>query len=103
MALKNFFQVAIASLVISGFSSMSLAGDFDVAAKYASSCAVCHNSGVAGAPKKGDANTWKTRLALGEQTLLNSVKKGKGAMPAMGLCPDCSDAQLSALIQYLAQ
>jgi len=34
--------------------------------------------------------------------LLASVKNGLGAMPAKGLCFDCSDEDYTALINYMA-
>jgi len=79
------------------------AAGFDAAAKYSQSCAVCHNSGVAGAPKKGDSKAWSQRLATGEDTLLASVTNGLGAMPATGMCGDCTDEQFKALIQYMSK
>lgn len=73
---------------------------FDVESVYKRTCAVCHDSGVAGAPRKG-SSVWASRLGKGEAVLLANTKKGIGAMPPKGLCQDCSDEQLSALIKYL--
>jgi cytochrome c5 len=73
---------------------------FDVVATYNKTCAVCHNSGAAGAPRKG-SNAWAARLGKGEGVLLANTKNGIGAMPAKGLCQDCSDEQLKALIDYM--
>lgn len=47
-------------------------------------CSVCHATGVAGAPKMGDAAAWAPRIATGYDALLNSALKGKGAMGAQG-------------------
>ena len=44
-------------------------------------CAACHVPGVANAPKLGDKAAWAPRLKLGLDGLLQSVIKGKGAMP----------------------
>lgn len=103
--MKHAVLQAISVIVVGFcFASVSVsAADFDVAEKYNKSCAVCHNSGVAGAPKKGDTKAWAARLAKGEATLLKSVKNGMGAMPAKGLCTDCDDAQFKALIKYIAK
>lgn len=79
------------------------AEEFNAEAKYAQTCAVCHNSGVAGAPKKGDTKAWAQRLAKGDAALVSSVKNGMGAMPAMGMCADCSDAQFTSLIHYMSK
>ncbi|MDG1065308.1 MAG: c-type cytochrome [Luminiphilus sp.] len=70
--------------------------------KYGRSCAMCHVSGAAGAPKTGDARAWEPRLAKGMDALLESVKKGLNAMPPTGLCSDCSDEEYRELISYMA-
>ena len=53
-------------------------------AVYKAQCAACHEAGVAGAPKFGDAGAWAARIGTGYEALLNSVLKGKGAMGAQG-------------------
>ncbi len=85
------------------FSHSTFAEGFDVEAAYNQSCAVCHNSGAAGAPRKGDQGAWTKRLAQGEDKLLANVKNGVGAMPAKGLCSDCSDDQFRELIRYMSK
>ena len=76
---------------------------FDVTAKYNQSCMACHAAGVAGAPKSFDAASWAPRLKAGMDTLVASVKNGKGAMPPKGLCMDCSDDQFKQLITYMSK
>lgn len=71
--------------------------------KYNKSCAVCHNAGVAGAPKTGDAQAWAPKLEKGMEALVQSVKNGLNAMPPKGMCFDCSDAEYQALITYMAE
>lgn len=51
---------------------------------YQTVCSACHATGLAGAPKAGDAAAWAPRLAQGMEVLLNSALKGKGGMPAQG-------------------
>ena len=51
-------------------------------AVYKAQCAACHESGLAGAPKFGDAAAWAPRVATGYEALLTSALKGKGAMGA---------------------
>ncbi|MEQ9465403.1 MAG: c-type cytochrome [Haliea sp.] len=70
--------------------------------KYNKSCAVCHNAGVAGAPKTGDAAAWAPKLEKGMDALVTSVKNGLNAMPPKGMCFDCSDADYVALINYMS-
>jgi cytochrome c5 len=72
-------------------------------AVYSSACAGCHAIGVAGAPKKGDTVAWGKRLAKGfDKTLANAIN-GLNAMPAKGLCMDCSDDELSAAIRFMSK
>ncbi|MDP2416666.1 MAG: c-type cytochrome [Hydrogenophaga sp.] len=51
-------------------------------AVYKAQCAACHDAGLAGAPKFGDAAAWAPRAATGYEALLTSSLKGKGAMGA---------------------
>jgi cytochrome c5 len=51
---------------------------------YKAQCAACHDAGLAGAPKFGDAGAWSARIATGYEALLTSALKGKGAMGAQG-------------------
>lgn len=70
--------------------------------KYAKSCAMCHVSGAAGAPKTHDVAAWEPRMAKGMEVLVASVKNGLNAMPPTGLCADCTDEEYAALITYMA-
>ncbi|MFT4763409.1 MAG: cytochrome c5 [Oleispira sp.] len=65
-------------------------------------CTSCHTAGIAGAPKKGDVAAWDARLAKGFAETLAVAKKGINAMPAKGLCMDCSDDELSSAIKFMA-
>jgi cytochrome c5 len=51
---------------------------------YKAQCVACHDAGLAGAPKFGDAAAWSARIATGYEALLTSALKGKGAMGAQG-------------------
>jgi cytochrome c5 len=51
-------------------------------AVYKAQCAACHDAGLAGAPKFGDAAAWGPRVATGYEALLTSALKGKNAMGA---------------------
>ena len=74
---------------------------FDVSAAYQSSCFACHASGAAGAPLLGDAEAWESRLEKGMDALMTNVINGMNAMPAKGLCMDCSDNELQAIVDYM--
>jgi cytochrome c5 len=50
----------------------------------------------------GDAAAWAPRLAKGMEALLVSVNNGLNAMPPKGMCFDCTDADYTALIEYMS-
>ena len=64
-------------------------------------CAACHQAGVANAPKLGDKAGWAPRLKLGLNGMLQSVVKGKGAMPARA-GTSLTDQELSSAIVFMA-
>jgi len=70
---------------------------------YTKHCMNCHKSGVANAPKLGDANDWSSRLAKGKDTLYQSAKSGipGTAMMAKGTCSSCSDKELEAAVDFM--
>lgn len=86
-------------LAIAGFSVNLYAKD--VEKTFQKTCGVCHVAGVAGAPKVGDKAAWDPRMAKGLNAMVDSVAKGKGAMPPKGLCADCSQDDYRALIKHM--
>jgi cytochrome c5 len=90
-----------AGVLLAVLPSVLLAADQAVVDRYNKTCAICHGSGVANAPKFGDAAQWQPRQAKGMETLVASVRNGLGAMPPKGMCMDCSDADYQALIEYM--
>lgn len=68
---------------------------------YNAFCVVCHDAGVAGAPKLGDAAAWGPRINKGMDTLLEHVVNGFGAMPPKGTCMSCTEDDLHATIEYM--
>ena len=74
-----------------------------LAALYDRSCKTCHGLGNRGAPLVGRIADWAPRRAArGVDGLLASVKKGRGAMPPGGLCPDCSDDDDRRIIAFMS-
>ncbi len=67
---------------------------------YDSACLACHNTGVAGAPKLGDAEAWAARAGGGVDALLASAKAGKGAMPPNGGSA-FSEAEMKSVIEMM--
>ena len=70
---------------------------------YTESCAACHATGAAGAPKLGDKADWSKRLAQGKATLLQHAIEGFKGMPAKGGCSTCSNDEIKAVVDYLAE
>jgi cytochrome c5 len=64
-------------------------------------CSACHLAGVANAPKIGDKAAWAPRLKLGLDGLLQSVIKGKNAMPPRA-GSSLSDEELARAVVTLA-
>jgi len=82
-------------------AKIAAGGAVDGKKTYDAVCAMCHNAGVAGAPKAGDKAEWGKRLAQGKDTLYASALKGKGAMPAKGGNPAIPDAEVRAAVDHL--
>lgn len=67
---------------------------------YDTVCFACHTSGVAGAPKLGDKESWAPYIATGMDTMLQKAIHGVGAMPPRG-GSQATDEELQAAIQYM--
>ncbi|WP_162559001.1 cytochrome c5 family protein [Sphingorhabdus sp. EL138] len=77
--------------------------DLQLAAKYDRSCRSCHSTPDAGAPLTAHKVAWDERFkAKDANALLTSTKNGLNAMPAMGLCNDCTDDELMELTAFMA-
>jgi cytochrome c5 len=75
----------------------------DGATVYASVCTTCHETGVTGAPKKGNQADWAPRIAQGMETLYNSALQGKGAMPPKGTGVRFSDEEIRGAVDYMVE
>jgi len=69
---------------------------------YKSICGSCHEAGVLGAPKSGDAGAWKPRLAQGFDGLTEVAIHGKNAMPPRGGGSDLTDTEVKRAVAFLA-
>jgi cytochrome c5 len=65
-------------------------------------CQACHGPGLLGAPKIGDTQAWKARIAQGEKTLTAHVINGIRAMPARGGGADLTDSELERAVIWMA-
>ncbi|MFZ5548880.1 MAG: c-type cytochrome [Pseudomonadota bacterium] len=75
--------------------------DARLAAVYERACMSCHEAAGSGAPLRGDRAAWAPREAAGLGALVASVRQGKGTMPPMGWCPECTDEDFAVLISHL--
>ncbi|MGZ8320598.1 MAG: c-type cytochrome [Telluria sp.] len=71
---------------------------------YNASCAACHTSGIAGAPKFADKAAWAARIKQGDAVLYDHAIKGftgkAGMMPPKG-GSTASDAEVKAAVDYM--
>jgi cytochrome c5 len=72
---------------------------------YKATCALCHQTGSAGAPPLGNKDEWGPRIAQGMPTLYDHTLKGftgkKGTMPAKGANSSLSDDDVKAGVEYM--
>ncbi|MEK8052939.1 c-type cytochrome [Ideonella sp. DXS22W] len=68
---------------------------------YKKACAMCHDVGLANAPKFGDKAAWAPRLASGRDALVTSAIKGKGVMPPKGGSTALSDDEVKAAVDAM--
>lgn len=72
---------------------------------YQASCATCHATGVAGAPKLGDQAAWVERLKQSDELLyehaINGFQGAAGYMPAKGGNAALTDAEVKAAVDFM--
>jgi c(7)-type cytochrome triheme protein len=68
---------------------------------YQATCAACHATGIAGAPKLGDQTAWAARVKAGNAALYGNAIKGKGAMPAKGGNAALPDAEVKSAVDFM--
>jgi cytochrome c5 len=73
----------------------------DGKAVYDKTCFACHNQSVAGSPRLGDKEAWGPRVKQGGDALVQSVIKGKGAMPPKAGSPSLTDAEIKAAVDFM--
>jgi len=78
-----------------------LTDGFDPQQAYMQSCFACHNSGAGGAPNPNNPDDWTDRLEKGMDAIMNNVINGVNAMPAKGLCFNCTNEDLQAIVDYM--
>jgi len=68
---------------------------------YGQTCAACHATGLANAPKLGDKAAWNPRASAGTAALVANVVKGKGAMPPKAGNASLSEDDIRAAVEYM--
>lgn len=64
-------------------------------------CMTCHDAGLAGAPKLGDAAGWAPRIANGAAAVYHNAIHGIGGMPARGGNAALSDLEVKRAVAYI--
>lgn len=100
-------QEAVARRIqpVAGFSLVSAEGSSQERTGeqvYASTCSACHGTGVAGAPKVGDAGAWGPLIAKGFDALVKNAINGLNAMPPRGGNPALNDVEVARAVAYMA-
>lgn len=75
--------------------------EFSGAEVYAQYCAHCHTQAVGGAPRPGNREDWRGRVAVGRADLLLSVLKGKGGMPPKGGYASLTVTEANAALDFM--
>lgn len=98
---KDLEGIATAAATPAAASS----GPRDGETVFKAACFACHDTGAAGAPKRGDKAAWEPRIAQGFDTLRKHAIEGftgkAGMMPPRGTCAACSDEEIENAIHYM--
>lgn len=68
---------------------------------YKEVCSVCHNSGVANAPRLGDQNAWQKLIGEGQVIITAHGYVGVRAMPPKGGKANLSVEQFAEALNYM--
>ena len=106
---RKIFCLLMAWMCVSSSSAANeielaqLSEGFNAQQKYMASCFACHSTGAAGAPKVGAGMSaeWEPRLEKGLDAVVQNAINGINTMPAKGLCFDCTDEDLRAIVEYM--
>lgn len=93
-------SLALASLCCVLAASGALAKDGK--SVYESTCFTCHQTGLIGAPKMGNADDWRPRLKAGKAALYHNARAGTAkGMPAKGGNTALSDEEVARAVDYM--
>lgn len=68
---------------------------------YASNCKMCHQTGLAGAPKFGNKADWAPYIKQGLDVLVKNAWTGIRAMPPKGNCLQCTEDDIKQTVEYM--
>jgi cytochrome c5 len=98
---------AVARASAAAAATQAYGGTTDGKTIFDNICHACHEAGIAGAPKVGDASAWKPRISKGLATLVSHAVDGfqgnTGVMPPKGGNPALSEAQVKAAVQWMIE
>ncbi len=96
-------ECGTAAAAANGASAEPASAGIDGGAIYQRVCMACHETGAAGAPRRGNEGEWADRIDQGWDTLLDHSINGFNAMPARGGNPSLSDEEVAASTAYLLE
>jgi len=104
MKKRTLLAATFALMAIASQSNAAEDTAFDAEERYQATCFACHGTGAAHSPEVGDQIEWEIRMEKGMDTLVQNTISGlNGIMPPRGLCADCSDEQLRAIVEFMVQ
>ena len=96
-------ETCMAGESCSAGGAQTAGGPKDPEQVYNTYCMACHMTGASNAPILGNVDQWASRLEKGTETLYQNAINGIGAMPALGICMDCSDEDIIATVDYILE
>ena len=101
--MKRTLIVLLASAAAAGAGHAAAQGKAAAGkAVFDKTCALCHATGIAGAPKYGNARDWAPRVKTGLPALYRSALNGTArGMPGKGGNLSLSDAEVKAAVDYM--
>ena len=99
---KFWISLALSLGLLPNWQSVANA---DAKSDYYTTCAACHNLGVAGAPKIGDTEAWKERIQQGNKVLYDHAINGftgkTGTMPPKGGFESLSNEKVKSIVEFM--
>lgn len=101
--LKPAGELCLQGMDCGGVAAPVVVGPKSADQVYNSVCMACHDTGAAGAPKRGDAAAWAPRITQGIATLYEHSLTGIRGMPAKGGNPNLSDDEVKSAVDYIVE